>query len=107
MSNNLNEVLMDNNQRMKNMDNSLGNTVGDVKEINNVMMDTNVMLVDQTQKFKQMQENNKDLHSGYKKADRVLVRIKWKQILYKGLLFLLIILLTLTDILLLFYKIFK
>lgn len=42
------------------------------------MQDTNVMLVDQTGKFKKMDENNKDLHQGYKEADRTLGRIKWK-----------------------------
>ena len=58
MSNNLNDMLIDNNKRMKSMDNVLGNTVGDIGEINNVMQDTNVMLVDQTGKFNQMNQNN-------------------------------------------------
>lgn len=62
MNNNVNEVLVENNQRMKKMDKTLGNTVNDVKEINALMQDTNVMLVDQTGKFKKMDENNKDLH---------------------------------------------
>lgn len=37
MNNNVNEVLVENNQRMKKMDKTLGNTVNDVKEINALM----------------------------------------------------------------------
>lgn len=100
-------MLLDNNKRMRNMDDNLGNTVNDVHEINELMTDTKGMLVDQTGKFQKMDSNNKDLHMGYKQADRTLQSIKWKQILYKGLLFLIVILLTLTNVGLLFYKIFK
>lgn len=46
MNNNVNEILVDSNQRMRKMDDSLGNTVNDVHEINNIMGDTRGMLVD-------------------------------------------------------------
>lgn len=46
MKRDANEILIDNNKRMKDMDQTLGNTVNDVQEINMLMGDTNVMLTD-------------------------------------------------------------
>lgn len=42
----MNDVLLDNNKKMKSMDNDLGNTVGDVDDINAMLGETNVMLTD-------------------------------------------------------------
>lgn len=63
---------------MKNIDQDLKHTVNDVGEINEILQDTNVMLVDQTGKLNVMDKNNKDITSEQKHTDRVLNRIKWK-----------------------------
>lgn len=54
---------------MREMDDSLGSTVDDVHQINELMTDTKGMLVDQTGKFQQMDRNNQDLHQGYREAE--------------------------------------
>ena len=66
MKNNMNDVLIDNNQKMKSMDADLTHTVNDVNEINEMLTDTNTMLVDQTGKLQKVHTNNKDITHGYR-----------------------------------------
>lgn len=51
MKQDTNKILVDNNNKMKAMNETLGNTQQDVNQINIIMTDTNSMLVDQTGKF--------------------------------------------------------
>ena len=99
------DKLIENNNEITNQDDLLLESVNMLHEVNLTMGESNKMIKDQTQKLQKGKQTNKDIQSGYQRTHRILKRIKWKQILYKFVLFLLILLLGVTDVVLVFLKI--
>ncbi len=102
--NNINETLINNNDTLKENEVKLQESLKNLASINVNLNNTQQVLNEGNDKMKNIKETNEDIEQGYKVADKKLKRIKFQEIMYRGVLILVIFILGLVDVILLLQK---